>query len=223
MTGERFSRIPPDLAAADLPAGAFRVMIALCQHVDAKGRAFPSQETLRDLTGLSLKTTKKWLARLEQAGWIDRHQVRHESTQQYRRSSYMVHSTPKRCHGSDEDVFPVAPPRGAVSVAPPRGANNSPSEQPIYEQPIYEQPSLYPTGMHFGKCTPCMEADFGQHDGKGCPDKPSTKRQDGPSRGDLYRPPAGGSALSADAAMALLERRMQAGEPIDGDAWGRLA
>jgi hypothetical protein len=70
--GERFARVPLWAARAKEVGVVGRVLIALCAHIDRKGCAYPSLETLAELAGIKSRHAARALATLEETGLIRR-------------------------------------------------------------------------------------------------------------------------------------------------------
>jgi hypothetical protein len=74
----------------------FRIAFTIAQHANEKtGKAFPSQETIADLTGISLETVKRSVKLLHQTGWLKIRRSRgydpHKKTWQTRNIYWLRH------------------------------------------------------------------------------------------------------------------------------------
>lgn len=57
--------------ARELGPTAQHVWLGIAVHRSADGTCWPSMVTVAELTGLSRKSVQRWVARLEQAGFIE--------------------------------------------------------------------------------------------------------------------------------------------------------
>lgn len=70
---DRFAKVPPR-AACDprLRAADHRVLIAICSHANAGGRAYPSYACIASETGIARDNVPRSITRLEEFGYLQR-------------------------------------------------------------------------------------------------------------------------------------------------------
>jgi len=96
---DQFSRVPYQAAEdQELTFGALRTLIALCKYCDEHFIAFPSQETLSKVVGISRKTVNKSIKLLEERGYIKKRLRRQKNSKRYQVSQYKINFT-------DEDIL----------------------------------------------------------------------------------------------------------------------
>lgn len=108
--GRRFARLPLAAASADIPARAFKVLIAICASADKSGRAWPGVTEISRRTGIPRNKIPPLLKLLEAAGLIL------VLRQRGRGSIYRI------IYGAE-----VSPPEGTVTV-PVEGDSESDSD-----------------------------------------------------------------------------------------------
>jgi hypothetical protein len=72
MTAARFARVPIWAFRADITPRALRVLGAICAHVDAAGRAWPSLDRIAALSGVARNKIFAAIDELESAGLLHR-------------------------------------------------------------------------------------------------------------------------------------------------------
>jgi DNA-binding MarR family transcriptional regulator len=115
MTEEisKFSRVPPRAAGMrELRGEDLRVLIAIGQHADKTGSAYPSLEHIGALTGVLRKNVPRSIERLENAGLIQRKRVKAEGGG-WDRSEYRVLFNPAETAVAEQTVEQTAAQRRA--------------------------------------------------------------------------------------------------------------
>jgi hypothetical protein len=119
----RFARVPIK-AASDRNLGAteLRVLIAICAHVDASGRAWPSLSTIGDVAGLDPRRVPGAVKVIEQLGYMRRERRQHEDGG-YTSTVYQIKydgevATPDVGDRTPPDATPRTPSHVTPSTAP---------------------------------------------------------------------------------------------------------
>lgn len=130
MTRRRHAQIPPEVIAAKVSHGAFRVYAALALHADKAGVCFPKISTLcKRLGGADRSRVQKWIRELERAGLVKTEAYMSPWSGGNTANTYTLplHPSPQqKTTGAGETAAPVAGDDAAPGAGETAAAYNRP-------------------------------------------------------------------------------------------------